>query len=131
VRNRRFGQSRAAIAAGVFESVLFHRRLPLDFLQTYADLFALLRPIEGLASQSLLPLDAPDEVPEIDAERILFRGISQGSSNALGFLPLAPEVSAAVAFVGGGRSFEQTLHQVKGTSCVRCRPSCPARGPWT
>jgi hypothetical protein len=119
VRNRRFGSSSPAIAAALFTNLLVHRHLPLDLLQTYADLFGLLRAIEGQAARSLLPLGMPDDVPEVDSGRILFRGFSQGSSDALAVLPLAPEITAAVLLVGAGRSFEQTLHQVTTQDVLR------------
>ncbi|MEN8183133.1 MAG: hypothetical protein ABFS46_11425 [Myxococcota bacterium] len=107
VLNRRFPGSDVE-----FIHLLGFQRLPLFDLQSYADMLGFLRAIEGLGTQSLLPVFAPDAIPEIDPARILFRGISYGSHYSLAFLPLAPEITAAASVVGAGRFFENTIHQV-------------------
>jgi hypothetical protein len=91
--------------------VLAHQRFPLLNIQTYMDMLGFLRAIQGLGERSFLPRDAPDDIPEIDPTRILFRGHSLGAQHAHAFLALAPEVTAAVASAGTGRVYETYMHQ--------------------
>ncbi len=112
VSNRRFGESSDAITTNTLGSVIANQALPLAEKQTHFDHLGLQRAIDWLAGQSLLPVGAPDAVPEVDASRILYRGISQGAHNSLGVLPFSPRITAAVSVVGGGRAFENTIHQV-------------------
>ena len=72
----------------------------------------MLRALEGIAARDWLPNGAPDGVLELDTSKIVYRGVSFGAHHSLGFLPFAPEVTAAVEVVGGGRVFENTLHQL-------------------
>jgi tellurite resistance protein TerC len=102
--NRRFGANFTTLTLGILLRVASAGHVPLAQLQTHADLLGLLRAIEGMG--------VPDSFPEIDSSRIFYRGISFGAHHALGFLPLAPELTAAVAVVGGGRFFENTLHGI-------------------
>jgi hypothetical protein len=118
VDNRIFGESIEALTQGALLAVAFFGGLPLHDFQTFADMLGLLRAIQGLGERSWLPIGAPDAVPEIDPTRVLYRGISQGSNYSLGFLPLAPEVLAAAAVVGGGRSYENVIHQVDTTGLI-------------
>lgn len=100
--NRRFGANPAALSLGLLVGVGGSGHIPLTQLQTHADLMGLLRAIQGMG----------DAFPEIDPSRIFYRGVSFGAHHALGFLPLAPELTAAVAVVGGGRLFENVLHGI-------------------
>jgi len=102
--NRRFGANFTALTIGVLFRVANTGHVPLAQFQTHADLFGLLRAIQGMG--------VPGNFPEIDPSRIFYRGISFGAHHSLGFLPFAPEVRAAVSVVGGGRFFENTLHQL-------------------
>jgi hypothetical protein len=78
--------------------------VPLTNFQTHADMFGLVRAIQGMGT--------PENFPEIDPTRIFYRGISFGAHHSLGFLPFAPELTAAVSVVGSGRLYESTLHQI-------------------
>jgi hypothetical protein len=118
VDNRTYGQSIDALTAGIFTVLTFYQRLPLNDFQTFADMYGLLRAIQGLGDRSWLPLGAPDAVPEVDTSRILYRGISQGSNYSLGFLPLAPEILAAAPVVGAGRVYQNIIHQVDTTGLI-------------
>jgi hypothetical protein len=111
VLNRRFGEDPQTQTQTQFILLLLFQHFPLFDFQSYADMLGFLRAIQGLGDESWLPLFAPDDVPEIDPSRILFRGISQGSHYSLAFLPLAPEITAAASVVGAGRYFEQAIHQ--------------------
>jgi hypothetical protein len=102
--NREFGADSAAQTNEIFVRLLLRNHVPLTNFQTHADLFGLVRAIEGMG--------VPENFPEIDPARIFYRGISFGSHHALGFLPLAPELTAAVGVVGSGRLWESTLHQI-------------------
>jgi hypothetical protein len=102
--NRRFGASTDAITTELLLRVALFGRGPLLHFQTQADLFGLLRAVGDMGG--------PAWFPEIDPGRVFYRGISFGAHHSLGFLPFAPEITAAVAVVGGGREFENTLHQL-------------------
>jgi len=102
--NRLFGEERSAQSYEILARVAFAHHMPLLHFQTHADLFGLLRAIQAMGSA--------ESFPEIDPSRIYFRGISYGAHHALGFLPFSPEVTAAVAVAGGGRYFENVIHQV-------------------
>ena len=69
-----------------------------------------LRAIQGLQNESFLPIEAPDTIPEIDPSQLLYYGGSAGGTNAVPFLPFAPELTAAVALVGGGRLVETLIN---------------------
>ena len=102
--NRAFGEERSAQSYEILARVAFAHHMPLLHFQTDADLFGLLRAVQAMGSAG--------NFPEIDPSRIYFRGISYGAHHALGFLPLSPEVTAAVAVAGGGRYFENVIHQI-------------------
>jgi hypothetical protein len=110
--NRRYGADSTAQTAAQLVSLISNGHLPLTELQTHADMQSLVRAVQGLASRDFLPEGAPDGRPELDASKLLFRGISFGSHHSLGFLPFAPEVTAAVSVVGAGRFYENTIHQI-------------------
>ncbi|MGI9430875.1 MAG: hypothetical protein ACR2PQ_01590 [Myxococcota bacterium] len=102
--NRAFGQDTSAQTAAIIARLAFVKALPLLEVQTHSDLFMLLRTIEGMGVSG--------NFPEIDPTQILFRGISFGAHHSLGFLPFAPEVTAAVSHVGSGRLYYPNLHQL-------------------
>jgi dienelactone hydrolase len=102
--SRLFGGDRSAQSYEILVRLAFAHRMPRLHFQTEADLLGLLRAVQGMGRG--------EGLPEIDPSRIYFRGISFGAHHALGFLPFAPEVSAAVAVAGGGRYFENVIHQI-------------------
>jgi hypothetical protein len=102
--NRTFGQGVAAQTTETIGRLAFINHLPLTNFQSQADMMALLRAIEGMGQAG--------NFPEIDPARILFRGISFGAHHSLGFLPFAPELTAAASHVGSGRLFHTNLHQL-------------------
>lgn len=110
--NRRFGADSAAQTGAILVHLIVNGRIPLLELQTHANLQYLLRALPAIAARDWLPAGAPDGQPELDATKILYRGISFGAHHSLGFLPFAPEVTAAVSVVGAGRFYENTLHQL-------------------
>jgi len=80
----------------------FDMRIARDnFRQMAADQLELLRFIESLGTLDLLPVGAPDGVPDLDPTKIIYLGHSFGSVMAATFMALAPEIRASVWNVGG------------------------------
>jgi hypothetical protein len=102
--NRTFGETSSALTTATLIRIVAFGRGPLIHFQSEADLFGLLRAVESMGT--------PARFPEIDPRRIFYRGISYGAHHSLGFLPLSPEIIAAASVVGGGRAYENTLHQL-------------------
>src|SRR6185295_675416 len=68
--------------------------------------------IPALANLDVLPLGAPDGVPDLDvAAPLTYHGISEGANNGQGLLAYAPEIRAAALVVGGARLTEVLIHQ--------------------
>jgi hypothetical protein len=116
--NREYGHDIAIQTQGIFFTLVLTQALPWLWLQTASDQIHFLRAIQGMGGLDLLrrgpggtPAIGPDGMPEIDPTRILYTGISEGGNHAQRFLPFAPELSAAVATVGGGRLGDTLIHQ--------------------
>jgi hypothetical protein len=77
------------------------RRARDNFRQMAADQLQLVRLIEQLATLDVLPVGAPDGVPDLDPAQILYIGHSFGSVLASTALAVAPEIQAACLNVGG------------------------------
>lgn len=102
----------AAQITAIFFALIQNRRIPDAWLQTNADQIAFLRMLEGIGDLDVLPIGAPDGVPDLDASAPLtYVGISQGANHAPGLLPFAPEIRAAALVVGGARIAEVLVHQ--------------------
>lgn len=96
----------------IFFSLVQSRKLPDFWVQLNGEQLAFLRMIESLGSLDVLPVGAPDGVPELDPTLPLtYVGISQGANYAPGFLPYAPEIRSAAVVVGGARLAEVLIHQ--------------------
>jgi hypothetical protein len=81
-------------------------------LLTHAEQLAFLRLIPELGSVDVLPFGAPDGTPDLDPEKPLgYFGISQGSSQGVGLLALAPDIHAAALTAGGARLSATLVHQ--------------------
>jgi hypothetical protein len=81
-------------------------------VETHAEQIAFLRMLSTLGTLDVLPIGAPDGVPDIDVGLPLtYVGISEGANNAQAFLPFAPEIRAAGVVVGGARLGETLIHQ--------------------
>lgn len=72
-----------------------------NFRQMASDQLELVRLINSLGSLDLLPVGAPDGIPDLDTSRILYIGHSFGSVQGASILALAPEIKQAVWNVGG------------------------------
>jgi hypothetical protein len=105
-------QAILAQVAPVLQSILDHGRVPDYWAETRAEQIAFLRFIDGLGTLDVLPIGAPDGVPDLAPERPrMYLGISEGANNGPGILPYAPEIRAAALVAGGARLSEVLLHQ--------------------
>lgn len=95
--------------------LLANNRLADHWAQTLGDQLAFVRMIQGLGDLDLLPLGAPDGVPDLDPSQLLYMGISEGGNNGQAFAAYAPEVRAAALMVGGARLLEVLIHQQAAT----------------
>lgn len=102
--------------APVLDGIVAEHRVPEFWAQTRAEQIAFLRMIDGLGGLDVLPIGAPDGVPElaVDLPRG-YLGISEGANNGPGFLPYAPEIRAAALVAGGARLGEVLIHQAADT----------------
>jgi hypothetical protein len=93
-----------------FATLLSKNHLP-DYLSllTHAEQLAMLRMIPTLGSIDVLPLGAPDGVPDVDPSLPLgYFGNAHGAAQGCGLLAFAPEIHAA-ALVGGAGRFTANL----------------------
>lgn len=96
----------------VLEAILADGRVPDFWAETRAEQIAFLRFLDGLDTLDVLPLGAPDGVPDLDPTRPRgYLGISEGANNGPGILPYAPQIRAAALVAGGARLSEVLLHQ--------------------
>lgn len=96
----------------VLEAILADGRVPDFWAETRAEQIAFLRFIDGLGTLDVLPIGAPDGVPDLAPERPRgYLGISEGANNGPGILPYAPEIRAAALVAGGSRLTEVLIHQ--------------------
>ncbi|MCX8071182.1 MAG: hypothetical protein N3C12_01840 [Candidatus Binatia bacterium] len=96
----------------VFFALVQDRRIPDYWTELNAEQLAFVRLLKSLGSLDVLPVGAPDGVPDLDPSLPLtYVGISQGANYAPGLLPYAPEIGAAALVVGGARLTETLIHQ--------------------
>lgn len=96
----------------VLTSILQNARIPEYWVETHGEMLAFLRFFDGLGTLDVLPIGAPDGVPDLDpAARRVYLGISEGANNGQAFLPFAPEIRAGALVVGGARLGEVLIHQ--------------------
>lgn len=119
-------EKQLAQVAAVFFALIEHKELPDYWLQANAEQIAFVQALRAMNTLDLLPLGHPDGVPELDTQKALgYVGISEGANHAPGFLPYAPEVSAAALVVGGERLAEVLLHQEADTFLTVLGPLYP------
>lgn len=106
------GQAIIAQIAPVLGGIVTRAKVPDFWVETRAEMLAFLRFFDGLGSLDVLPVGAPDGMPELDVEAPrVYLGISEGGNNGQGFLPYAPEIRAGAVVVGGARLGEVLIHQ--------------------
>ncbi len=106
---RRFVQ--ATWYGTILNYLLTYGRPPDEAIVTYADQLAFLQALQSLGSLDVLPVGAPDGVPDLDADAILYEGNSMGASHGQAFLAYAPDVLAGALIVGGSREAEVLEYQ--------------------
>jgi len=105
-------QAILAQVAPVLAEILDIGRVPDFWAETRAEQIAFLRFIDGLGALDVLPIGAPDGVPDLAPDQPrMYLGISEGANNGPGILPYAPEIKAAALVAGGARLSEVLLHQ--------------------
>lgn len=72
-----------------------------NFRQMTADQLELVRLVGALGSLDLLPVGAPDGVPDLDPSQLMYIGHSFGSVQGPAVFALAPEIKRTVWNVGG------------------------------
>lgn len=72
-----------------------------NFRQMSSDQLELVKLINSLDTLDLLPVGAPDGIPDLDTSRILYIGHSFGSVQGPTIMALAPEIKHSVWNVGG------------------------------
>lgn len=101
--------------AVLVDAVRRRRFVPDDWLVTLGEQLSLLAALPELAALDLLPVDAPDGRPELDASLpYVYEGVSQGAIHGQALLAYADRIEAASLVVGGARLAELALHQAAG-----------------
>lgn len=96
-------------------ALLVNGTLPDHWLETTGEQLAFLRFLETLAGLDVLPLGAPDGVPDLDLSAPLaYHGVSEGANHGEALLAYAPQIKAAALVAGGARLVEMVLHQHAG-----------------
>lgn len=96
----------------VLASILANARIPEFWVETHGEMLAFLRFFDGLGTLDVLPVGAPDGLPDLDpSARRVYLGISEGANNGQAFLPYAPEIAAGALVAGGARLGEVLIHQ--------------------
>jgi len=95
----------------IFGILLFTGDVVDLYLQTYAEQMAFLRLLRSLDTLDVLPVGAPDGIPDLDPTAISYEGISNGSNHGQAFLAYAPEIRAACLVAGASRIAEVLEYQ--------------------
>jgi hypothetical protein len=96
----------------IFLPLTQFQRMPDYWVETNAEQLAFVRMLSTLGSLDVLPVGAPDGVPDLDPRLPLtYVGISEGANHGPGLLPYAPEIKAAALVAGGRRFTEALIHQ--------------------
>lgn len=110
--NREVGMEADAQVLAIFANLLLGNGIGDFWSQTYGEQMAFVELILSLGDLDLLPLGAPDGVPDLDVEAPLtYVGISQGANHGQAFMAYAPEIRAGALVVGGTRLAEILFHQ--------------------
>ena len=87
---------------GILLTVLQTGSAPDYYIQTYAEQIAFVRALQSLDTLDVLPIGAPDGVPDVDPSTLVYEGISYGSTHAAAFLAYEPDIAAAALVAGAG-----------------------------
>jgi hypothetical protein len=101
----------------ILSGLVTNQKIPDYWIETNAEQLAFVRAIQQLGTLDVLPIGAPDGVPEIDVTAPLtYFGISEGSVHAPALLAYEPDIRAAALTVGGSRAVETIIHQQADTA---------------
>jgi hypothetical protein len=95
----------------IFSVILATGQVPEFYLQTYGEQLAFVQALGSLDDLDVLPVGAPDGLPDLDPSVISYEGISYGSVHGQAFLAYAPEIRAASLVVGAFRLTETLVYQ--------------------
>ncbi|MGH0037141.1 MAG: dockerin type I repeat-containing protein [Myxococcota bacterium] len=110
--NREVGMDAGAQTLAIFANLLLGAGIADFWSQTYGEQMAFLELLLSLGDLDLLPLGAPDGVPDLDVGAPLtYVGISQGGNHGQAFMAYAPEIRAGALVTGGTRLAEILFHQ--------------------
>lgn len=106
-RFNRSGRREASLAEQIL-ALIRDRSAGAQQREMWSEQLAFLRLLRTLAALDVLPVGAPDGIPDLDLGKPLaYVGVSAGGVYGLGLLPYSPELHAAALWVGAGRSFSQ------------------------
>ncbi len=89
---------------------------PGDFwIRTYAEQMAFLRALQAQGSLDVLPVGAPDGVPDLDPGSIVYQGNSYGGVHGQAFLAYAPDILAGALIAGAFRVVDSFEYQDRTT----------------
>lgn len=104
----------SALTTRIFAELLANKAMP-EYIGTLprGEQLAFIRLMQGLGDVDVLPLGAPDGLPDLDvAAPLTYMGLSQGSIHGTGLVAYAPEIQAAYLAVAGGRYTGVLIHQI-------------------
>ncbi|MCP5069304.1 MAG: hypothetical protein GY946_22290 [bacterium] len=95
----------------IFGNVILNGEAPEFYLTTYGEQMAFVSALKSMGSLDVLPIGAPDGIPDLDPTTLVYEGISYGSAHGQAFLAYEPEIAAAGLVVGALRFAEMLEHQ--------------------
>ncbi len=111
VLNRNFADV-AEQQNAIFTQVLFGGGQAQDFyIQTYAEQIAFVQALKSMDSLDVLPIGAPDGVPDLDPSVLVYEGISYGSTHGSALMAYEPDIRAAAMVAGAGKLVELLEYQ--------------------
>lgn len=110
--SREIGLDQATQNLAMFLPLYAQGRNADYWTQLLGEQLAFLRVASALADLDVLPLGAPDGIPDLDlVTPLTLAGYSAGSVEAAALLPYAPEIRAAALLAGSARFTDQMVHQ--------------------
>ncbi|MCP5058377.1 MAG: hypothetical protein GY937_16865 [bacterium] len=95
----------------IFGNVIINGAAPDFYMTTYGEQMAFVSALKSMGSLDVLPVGAPDGMPDLDPTTLTYEGISYGSTHAGAFLAYEPDIAAAGMVVGAGRLAELLEYQ--------------------
>jgi hypothetical protein len=95
----------------IFGNVILNGAAPDFYLTTYGEQMAFVSALKSMGTLDVLPVGAPDGMPDLDPTSLAYEGMSYGSVHAQAFLAYEPEIAAAGLVVGAVRLAEQLEYQ--------------------